>query len=206
MKHKYYMNMNKGITLFVMLLFIYIYNQWQNPTAFVYVALHGTYGILWLLKSMIFPDKAWEKKVSLWFGLLSWFTLVLYWIPGWMLMSRNINAPAWYLGLCISIYIFGVFFHFTSDMQKHVMLDARPNELITDRMMSLSRNINYFGEFLIYLSFALLPMTWKAFVPLAIFMIFYWSYNIIKKERSLAIKPGFREYKEKVKLFIPFLF
>lgn len=206
MKHKYYMNLNKGITLFVMFIFIYVYNQWQNPTAFTYVALHGMYGILWLIKSRIFPDKAWEKKVSLWFGLVSWFSLVLYWVPGWLLMSRNIHAPAWYLGLCISIYILGVFFHFTSDMQKHVMLEVRPNELITDRMMSLSRNINYFGEFLIYLSFALLPMAWVAFLPLTFFMIIYWSYNITKKERSLALKPGFKEYKEKVKLFIPFLF
>jgi protein-S-isoprenylcysteine O-methyltransferase Ste14 len=206
MKHKFYMNLNKGITIIVMLLLIYIYNQWQNPTAFAYVALHGMYGILWLLKSNIFPDKAWEKKVSLWFGLVSWFSLVLYWIPGWLLMSRNIHAPAWYLGLCISIYILGVFFHFTSDMQKHVMLEIRPNELITDRMMSLSRNINYFGEFLIYLSFALMPMSWVAFLPLTAFMIFYWSYNISKKEKSLALKSGFKEYKEKVKLFIPFLF
>lgn len=206
MKHKYYLNLSKGLTLFVMLILIYFYNQWQNPTAMIYLALHSTYGILWLLKSMIFPDKAWEKKVSLWFGLLSWLSLALYWLPGWLAMSRNVSAPAWYLSICISINIFGVFFHFTSDMQKFVSMENHPNELITDKMMSLSRNINYFGEFLIYFSFAMLAMNWMAFLPLALFMAFYWSYNIIKKERSLALKPGFDEYKKRVKLFIPFLF
>lgn len=189
-----------------MIFFMYVFNQWQNPTAFIYLALHGTYGILWLLKSKIFPDKTWEKKVSLWFGLLGWLSLVLYWAPGLLVMSRNTQAPAWYLGLCVSIYVFGVFFHFTTDIQKHILMEIHPNELITDRMMSLSRNVNYFGEFLIYISFALLPMTWVAFLPLTIFMTFYWSYNIHKKEKSLALKPGFQEYKEKVKFFIPFLF
>jgi len=123
-----------------------------------------------------------------------------------LVMLHNTQVPAWYLGLCISLYIFGIFFHFTTDMQKHVMMEHHPNELITDRMMSLSRNSNYFGEFLIYLSFALLPMTWIAFLPLALFIIFYWSFKIINKEKSLAQKPGFQEYKQKIKLFIPFIF
>jgi len=204
--HKYYINLNKGSTVLVLLLMMFFYHQWNNSTSWVYLSLHGTYGILWVLKSKIFPDKAWERKVSIIYGLISFFALVLYWFPGWLVMVRNIYAPAWYLGMCISLFIFGVFFHFTSDMQKHVMLELRPGELITDRMMSLSRNINYFGEFLIYMAFALLPMTWIAFLPLLFFVLFYWSFNIFNKEKSLAQKPGFQEYKEKVKLFIPFLF
>jgi len=50
------------------------------------------------------------------------------------------------------------------------MMEMRSKELITDRMMALSRNINYFGEFLIYLSFALLPMKWFALIPLGLFI------------------------------------
>jgi steroid 5-alpha reductase family enzyme len=206
MKHKIFLNLNKGITAFVMLAFIAAYNQWQNPTAWVYLALHGTYGFLWILKSCIYPDSAWEHKTSIWFGVVSWFALTLYWIPGWLIMSRNTQAPAWYLGLCISLYVFGIFFHFTSDMQKHVMLELRPKELITNRMMALSRNSNYFGEFLIYLSFALLPITWLALIPLIVFIVFYWSFMLIKKEKSLAQKPGFLEYKKRTKWFIPFIF
>jgi steroid 5-alpha reductase family enzyme len=206
MKLKYYINLNKGITFLVMLILLFYFKQWNNPAAWLYLSLHGTYGFLWVIKSRIFPDKAWEKKVSVWFGILSWFSLLIYWIPGYILMSRNIQVPAWYLGLCSTVYIFGVFFHFTSDMQKNVMLEIHPGNLITDRMMSLSRNINYFGEFLIYLSLALLSMTWITFIPLISFMVFYWSFNIIKKEKSLSMKPGFSEYKEKVKFFIPFIF
>jgi protein-S-isoprenylcysteine O-methyltransferase Ste14 len=206
MKLKFYINLNKGLTAFVMLSLIAAYGQWENPTAWVYLALHGTYGILWVIKSFIFPDSAWERKTSTWFGIISWFALVLYWIPGWLLVSRDIHAPAWYLGLCISMYILGIFFHFTSDMQKHVMLEFHPKELISDRMMALSRNINYFGEFLVYLSFALLPMTWIALIPLTLFIFFYWSNMMKRKERSLAQKTGYQDYIKRTKRFIPFLF
>jgi protein-S-isoprenylcysteine O-methyltransferase Ste14 len=206
MKHKVFLNLNKGLTFLVMLAFMEKYHQWQNPTAWVYLALHGIYGILWVLKSLLYPDKTWERKVPFWFGLVSWISLTLYWIPGWLLMLRNIQAPAWVLGICISLYTLGIFFHFTSDMQKNVMLELRPNELITDRMMSLSRNINYFGEFLIYLSFAILPLTWLALIPLTFFVLFYWSYMIRKKEISLSQKPGYQLYKQKTKKIIPFIF
>ena len=30
--------------------------------------------------------------------------------------------PLWWLALCTSVYILGVFFHFASDMQKHTLL------------------------------------------------------------------------------------
>lgn len=206
MKLKIYINANKGLTFIVIFIFIVIYNQWQNPAAWIYLALHGTYGFLWILKSFIYPDKTWEQEVSFWFGIGSWAALALYWIPGWLLISGGQLIPAWYLGLCIFIYIIGVFFHFTSDMQKNVMLEMRPNELITDRMMALSRNINYFGEFLIYMSFALLSRQLFAFVPLILFMTLYWSIRISIKEKSLAQKKGYDEYKRKTKRFIPYIF
>ena len=206
MKLKFYINSNKGLTFIVIFIFIAIYDQWQNPAAWIYLALHGTYGFLWILKSLIYPDKTWEQKVSFWFGIGSWAALALYWIPGWLLISRGQLVPAWYLGLCIFFYIIGVFFHFTSDMQKNVMLEMRPNELITDRMMALSRNINYFGEFLIYMSFALLSRQIIAFVPLLLFMTLYWSFRISKKEKSLSQKNGYNDYKLKTKRFIPYIF
>jgi len=206
MKLKYYINLNKGITVFVILALIAVYNQWHRPDVWVYLALHGTYGILWVFKSQIFPDLTWEHKVSVWYGVMSWFALALYWLPGWLLVSNNNQTPTWLLGVCISIYVFGVFFHFTSDMQKNVMLEEHPGDLITNKMMALSRNINYFGEFLIYISFALMPQNWFAFLPLLLFITFYWSFKIMKKEKSLALKKGFEEYKKRTKRFFPYLF
>ncbi|MCX7609159.1 MAG: DUF1295 domain-containing protein, partial [Anaerolineales bacterium] len=163
-------------------------------------------GLLWVFKSRLFPDSSWEKPTPLWFGLVSWLALCLYWIPGWLINMHGVQAPAWLLGIAVSLNLFGVFFVFTADMQKHTSLKLRPGELITDGMFGLARNINYFGEFLIYVSFALLPMVWYAFLPLAAFIFSFWIPNMLRKEKILATLPGFDEYRKQTKFFFPFLF
>jgi steroid 5-alpha reductase family enzyme len=205
-KLNYFIDSNKGITFLVILGMMAYYHQWNNPTAWVYLALHGTYGILWVMKTYLFPDANWTRKTSLWFGLVSWGALMLYWIPAWLIMSRGVQAPLWLLAICISMYTFGVFFVYTGDMQKFTALKLHPNELITNGMFGLSRNINYFGEFLIYAAFAILPMVWYAFLPLAAFIVFFWVPNMVRKDKILASLPGFQEYKKKVRSFFPFIF
>jgi steroid 5-alpha reductase family enzyme len=206
MKLKYYIDTNKGITFIVLLAMMAIYHQWNNPTAWIYLALHGTYGLLWVFKSNLFPDASWERPTSLWFGLVSWFSLVLYWFPGWWIMWKGISAPPWILALAISLNAFGTFFVFAGDMQKFTTLQQRPGELITSGLFGLSRNINYFGEFLVYTAFAILPMVWFAFLPLAAFIVTFWIPNMVRKDKVLATLPGFPVYKKKTRFFFPFLF
>lgn len=206
MKLKFFIDTHKGLTFLFVLGLIAWYGQWNNPTAWVYLALHGTYGLLWVLKSRIFPDQSWEKKTSLGFGLVTWVALTTYLVPAWLIIWRNVQTPPWLLALAVSLYTFGVFFHFASDMQKHTSLKFHPNRLITDGMMALSRNINYFGEFLIYSAFALLAVTPWAFLPLGLFIIFYWIPNMRRKERMLAQMEGYAEYRARTKVFIPFIF
>ena len=130
--------------------------------------------------------------------------LTLYWIAPWLLTWRGVQAPGWYLGLCISLYAFGLFFHFAADMQKHAALSLRSG-LITDGLFSLSRNPNYFGELLIYLGFGLLAMHWAPILVIGLFLAVIWIPNMLKKDRSLSRYPEFQAYKERTKLFIPFL-
>jgi hypothetical protein len=203
-KQSHFIDSHKGVTFLAVLILMALYDQWQNPTAWVYLALHGTYGLLWVLKSRIFPDRRWEQYTGLGFGLVIWAGLTLYWIAPWLLTSRGVRAPAWYLGLCITLYAFGVFFHFAADMQKHTALKLRPG-LITDGLFALSRNPNYFGELLIYLAFALLAVHWAPFLVIALFMAVVWVPNMLRKDRSLARYPDFEAYKRQTKLFIPFL-
>ena len=206
MKQKYFIDSNKVATAFVMLLLMAVYDQWQNPTAWIYLALHGGYGFMWFLKSRIFPDAAWEEKASLAYGLVIWVGLSLYWVAGWIVMARGVQAPAWYLGLCVGLYIFGVFAHFASDMQKHVRLQLQPGELITDGMFSRLRNPNYFGELLIYAGFGLLAIHWLPIAILLVWIVAIWFPRMRKKDRALAELQGFDTYRERTKLFIPFLF
>jgi len=60
MKQKHFINSHKGATAPAVFLLIWYFGQWENTTALIYLALHGSYGIMWVLKSAIFPDKTWE--------------------------------------------------------------------------------------------------------------------------------------------------
>ncbi len=206
MKLNFFIDTHKGITFLAILGMMDYYHQWDNPTAWVYLGLHGVYGILWVMKSYLFPDPQWHRKTSLWFGLVSWGALTLYWIPPWLLVSRGVQAPGWLLAVAVAVNALGNFFHFTSDMQKFISLQLRPDILITDQFMALSRNINYFGEFLTYLAFALLAMTPLALIPLGLFIVFFWIPNMVRKDKVLAQLPGFEAYKRKTRAFFPFLF
>jgi steroid 5-alpha reductase family enzyme len=205
MKQRHFIDSHKGATFAAILILMAVYDQWQNPTAWVYLGLHSSYGLLWVLKSRIFPDREWEQPTGWGFGLLIWTGLTLYWIAPWLLAARGVQAPPWLLGLCVSLYAFGVFFHFASDMQKHTALTLRP-ALITDGLFALSRNPNYFGELLIYLGFGLLAMHWAPVAVIALFIAVYWLPRMRKKDRSLARYPDFATYKERTRLFIPFVF
>lgn len=205
MKQKYFIDSHKAATAFFVLMLMAIYNQWDNTTAWVYLALHGTYGFLWVLKSRIFPDRQWEQPASLAYGLVIWGGLSLYWIAPWLLMARGVHAPGPYMAFCISLYAFGLFFHFTADMQKYISLQLRPG-LITDGLFARSRNMNYFGELLIYTGFGLLAMHWAPLLVLLLWVLVIWLPNMRKKDRSLARYADFDEYRRRSRLFIPFLF
>ena len=208
MKQKYFIDIHKGVTFLYILALIFIFNNdsnVNNTNIYIYLALHGTYGILWILKSYFFPDRQWELKCSLWYGLLIWLCLSLYWIAPYIIISENIQSPNWYIAMCISIYILGIFFHFTSDMQKYIQLKYNPGYLITDGMFSRIRNINYLGELLIYLGFSLLAMHWIPIAALFSFIVIIWIPNMIKKDKSLSRYEQFNDYKNKSNSFFPFI-
>ena len=185
---------------------IAFYKQWENPTAWVYLGLHGTYGILWALKSRIFPDRQWEQPTGWMYGLVIWGGLSLYWVAPWILVARGAQAPAWYLAFCISLNIFGVFFNFVADMQKYTILSLQPDRLFTGGMFSQVRSINYFGEMLIYAGFSLLAMHWLPVVILLAWIIFIWLPFMRKKDHRLSRYPEFAAYQDRTQMFVPFLF
>jgi protein-S-isoprenylcysteine O-methyltransferase Ste14 len=205
MKQKFYIDTHKGLTSIYVLSLVFLFSAWENTNIFIYLALHGSYGILWILKSYIYPDRQWESTCSIWYGLFIWMGLSLYWISPYIIITQNINPPNWYLAVCIMIYIIGIFLHFTSDMQKFTQLKYKPNMLIKNIMFSRLRNMNYLGELLIYLGFSLLAMHWIPILVLFIFIIIIWIPNMIKKDKSLSRYNDFDDYKKNSYSFLPYL-
>ena len=109
-----------------------------------------------------------------------------------------------FISLSIFLFVLGVFLHFSADMQKYTALKLNPGHLVMDGLFSKSRNMNYFGELMIYLSFALLSMHWISFIALLFFIITIWIPNMIKKDKSLSKYENFKNYKNKTRMFLPF--
>jgi len=211
LKQKHFIDIHKGLNSIAILLLMLYFNSWNNLIAWIYLALHGTYGYLWILKSRIFPDKQWENKTNLSYGLLIWVGLSLYWISPYIIISGNrilpFSIPMYpiYIFFCLTIYILGIFFHFTSDMQKHTQLKYKKGNLIDNGMFKSLRNTNYLGELFIYLGFSLLALDWTPLLALLCFVFLIWIPNMYKKDKSLAKYHDFKKYKSNTKKFIPFI-
>lgn len=205
LRQKHIIDTNKCVTAFVVVALMATYQAWDNTAAWLYLAMHGTYGFLWMTKSRTFGDKQWEKPTGIVYGMGIWFTLSCYWIAPWIIVSRDVELQPWYMGLCVALYGFGVFFHFASDMQKHISLQLAPGQLMTTGLWSRCRNPNYFGELLIYLGFVLLAQHWAPLLVLGGVLASIWLPNMIRKDRSLARYPEFAAWKKRSKLFIPFI-
>ena len=201
MKVKHVINLHKGSTFIVVLGLMVAY---QNFTIgpWVYLALHGTYGIMWLFKDRIYPDKQWEEEIPIGTGILGFFIIGLYWVAPFLLISSYSEPAPALIAAAVAVNIFGVFFHYTSDAQKYYTLKYNRG-LITEGFFARSRNTNYLGEILIYLAFAMLAQHWIPYVILGLFIALLFVPNMLKKDKSLAKYPEFAEYKANSGLLFP---
>ena len=177
------------------------YDNWSTG-AYVYLALHGTYTLLWLLKHAMYPDRSFAEKLSPAIGFFFVFVpLAGYFAAPFLLISRHVTHPPWLIGAVLFLYIMGAFLHFGSDAQKYFTLAQRKG-LITEGFFRRTRNPNYLGELLIYLAYAILSLHWLPFLVLA-----GWFTSFIvrmrRKDRSLARHPEFEAYRKTSGLFLP---
>jgi protein-S-isoprenylcysteine O-methyltransferase Ste14 len=198
-------NLHKALVVPVVLAMMLAHGN-GSTEAWLYLALHGTYSVLWLVKQKVFPDQRFARQQPLAIALLFIFVpLGGYYLAPYLLISRRPEAPGWLLGLVVMTYAAGVFLHYVSDAQKYYTLRARPG-LIDDGLFAHTRNPNYLGEILIYLAFAALSQHWAPFVVLAGWVGLFFVPNMLRKDRSLARHPGFEAYRRRSGLLVPWPF
>lgn len=202
LKFSWVINAQKGGTLPFVLVLMAITGDF-GPTAWIYAALHGSYGLCWLLKDRLFPDPNWEKRITLGGALASWICVLgPYWVAPVLIVSRDAEAPAWLLATATFVYVLGVVLMMGSDAQKYFVLKLRRG-LVTDGFFSRIRHPNYLGEMMIYGSFALLAQHWLPWLIL----LFVWTAvflpNILRKEQSLSRYPEWVAYEARAGLLWP---
>jgi protein-S-isoprenylcysteine O-methyltransferase Ste14 len=200
-----FINAHKILVTPLVLGLMAFYSNWSTE-AFVYLALHGTYSLLWLLKQTYFPDRRFAERLPFWIGVGFVFTpLAGYYLAPYLLISRRVTFPPYVFAIVLFLYIAGIFFHYVSDAQKFYILRERKG-LIEDGLFTRTRNPNYLGEILIYVSFAIMSMHWIPFIVLGAWVFGFFARNMLRKDRSLARHPGFAEYKTRTGLLFPRVF
>lgn len=202
LKAAWVINLQKGGTLPFVLALMWRFDCW-SATAWTYAALHGSYGLCWLLKDRVFPDPNWEKKITFAGALNMWVAVLgLYWIAPVLVVTRRIEAPVWSLFLATLIYALGVVVMMASDAQKFFTLEVKKG-LITSGFFARVRHPNYLGEMMIYGSFALLSMHWLPWVVLAWVWLGVFVPNMLRKEASMSRYPQWQAYRARSGMLLP---
>jgi protein-S-isoprenylcysteine O-methyltransferase Ste14 len=198
-------NLHKALVAPVVISLMLIYNNW-SVEAFIYLALHGTYSLLWLLKQALYPDRRFDQRQPLWIAIVFIFVpLAGYYLAPFLLISQQVTLSPVVIAFVLFLYIIGIFLHYVGDAQKYYTLRYHQG-LIQDGLFSKTRNPNYLGEILIYVSFASLSWHWLPFMVLGGWVFSFFLKNMRAKDRSLARYPGFEQYRESTGLLFPKLF
>lgn len=213
LKFAWIINAQKAGTFFFLGFLMWFYSDKTSAatsaTAWVYLAMHGTYGLTWLLKDLTFPDPNWQKRITIGSSLYAAFALAMYWSFGWLLISGTAQPHyplpdfAWYC-LCMSLCMFGSTIMIAADAQKYFTLRVKRG-LITDGMHKHIRHPNYLGEMMIYGSFALMVGHWLPWVWLAYIWGGLFAVNMVMKEASMSRYPEWADYKNRTWWLVPYL-
>lgn len=202
MKTATFINVHKILVIPVVLGMMVYFENWSTE-AFIYLSLHGTYSLLWLIKGTLYPDRRFDEEQPLWIGITFIFLpLAGYYIAPYLLISRHITLPPYLIGLVLFVYIMGVFLHYVSDAQKYYTLQYRKG-LIRKGLFSRTRNPNYLGEIMIYLAYAVMSYHWLPFLVLAGWVFGFFVRNMLRKDQSLSRYPEFDAYRQETSLLLP---
>ena len=208
-KFAWIINFQKGGSFFFLGFLIWYYQN-TSTAAWVYLALHGGYGLVWLIKDLTFPDPNWQIKITIGAGINAFAAVLgLYWVFGWLLISRSsqpvypLPEAVWF-ALCISLCLLGSVIMIAADAQKFFTLRLQRG-LITDGMHRWVRHPNYLGEMMIYGSFAMLVWHWFPVLVLAWVWLGLFAVNMVMKEASMSRYPDWAAYKKRSWWLIPFL-
>lgn len=195
-------NLQKCATLPFVFGLMALYGTW-SVTAWTYLALHGGYGLIWLLKEAVFPDPAWRRRITLGGALNAWlFVLGPYWIAPWLIFSRDLHQPPAVLAAATLLCLVGTALMVGADAQKYFVLRARAG-LIVDGFFARTRNPNYLGEMMIYASFALLAGHWLPWLVLAWVWLGVFMPNMLAKDARMARHPAWEDYRQRTGLLLP---
>merc|ERR1712137_47772 len=182
---------------------MYHYDNWSFG-AYLITAMHGSYGLIWNLKHCVIPDMFWVvKKCTIVSALSDAVVLCLYFSALFVVISQRVVVSPVTAFIAVQMYVYGIVLMMAADTQKYFVLKVRKG-LISDGWFATCRNMNYFGEVLLYSSFGVVSQSW---IPFACYMPIWFLIfgdRWIAKEESIRKKEGGPAYIERSCLIMPF--
>ena len=199
-------NVQKGGTFLFVLGLMAACRNW-SLVAWTYLALHGSYGLCWLIKHASFPDARWAVRITWGGGILAFATVLgPYWLAPVLVVTPVLGPrpepTAWLIGAAVAVHTLGLALMMSADAQKHATLSLRPG-LITTGLYARMRHPNYLGEMLLYATYALLARHWAPWLLLAFVWGGLFLPNMLVMEERLSRHPGWRDYKARTGFLFP---
>ncbi|SPM42393.1 transmembrane protein [Mycobacterium numidiamassiliense] len=198
----FFIDLHKALVIPVTVAAMVMFGNFST-VMWLYLGMHGTYSILWLIKGRTYPDRRFAEQVPIWIGgLFVFLPLAGYYAAPILLAWLHPNVPGWAVTLGVSSFTFGIFLHYVADAQKYFTLQVHPG-LIETGLFARTRNPNYLGEIMTYMGYAIISWNWFPFVVNFAWIFGFFVRNMIKKDRSMSRHPGFAAYKARTGLLFP---
>lgn len=200
-------NVAKVITILCLISLYLIYGI-HDQRQIIYLCLHISYCVWWLLEQWLFPQRSQQiftEKIGLitFFFILS-FVGVFFALPGYFAFI-NLN-PINYSTVLVALplYIFGSLINTAADVQK-MTAKTMSASLVKDGIWRSIRHVNYLGDLMRYTSFSVVSGSlWSFLLPSMVFLIYL--QRIAQKEQSMTTKyPDFTAYQQSSTRLFPWL-
>ncbi len=200
-------NVAKVLTIVLLIAYAAVWGI-RDFRQLIYLCLHIGYCSWWLLEQWFYPlrrQQIFAEPIT-WIGFI--FTLlfvgVFYTLPGFLAFTNPTPLSLITAAIALVLFIFGSLINAVADTQK---LTAKQYgaQLVQDGIWRFSRNINYFGDLLRYISFSVVASSpWAFLVPGMVGLIYV--QRIRQKEQSMSEKyVDYSAYQQASVRFIPFL-
>lgn len=200
-------NIAKVITIAIvitLIAFVGITDQRQ----ILYACMHISYCVWWLLEQRIYPERRtflFQEMVGP-FGLISAILIigVFYSLPAFLAFFNSNPLTIAATATAVPLFYFGSLINTSADVQK-MTAKTMGRGLVNDGIWSQIRHVNYSGDLMRYLSFAVIAgSTWAFLVPLAIAALYLQRMN--EKEKSMSEKyVDFGTYRQQTKRLVPWI-
>jgi len=201
------LNVAKVITIVCLLLLIFIYGI-HDLRQIIYLCLHVSYCVWWLLEQWLFPlrqQQIFTGKVGL-FAFLSilLFVGVFYALPGYFAFTNPTPVSYTTVAVALPLYLFGSLINTAADVQK-MTAKGMGASLVKDGIWRSLRHVNYLGDLMRYTSFSILAgVAWAFLLPSVVFLLYLQRIN--EKEEAMAAKyADFAAYQQASKRLLPWI-